>query len=102
MDIPRDTKKPRRRRILVGAGGLLAALLVTLGLSRLKPAAPSVDRATLWIDVARRGEMIRQVRGTGTLVPEVVRWIPAATEGRVERILVLPGKIGRASCRERV
>ena len=96
MDIPRDTRKPRRRRILIAGAGALALLLVTLGLRRLKPAAPTVDRATLWIDVAKRGEMLRQVRGTGTLVPEVIRWIPAATDGRVEKILVLPGTAVKA------
>jgi HlyD family secretion protein len=96
MDIQRDTRKPRRRRIVMAAAGALALLVVTLGLRRLKPAAPTVDRATLWIDVAKRGEMLRQVRGTGTLVPEVIRWIPAATEGRVEKILVLPGTAVKA------
>ncbi|HKB70214.1 MAG TPA: HlyD family efflux transporter periplasmic adaptor subunit [Thermoanaerobaculia bacterium] len=96
MDIPRDTRKPRRRRIIFAGVGALALLAVTLGLRRLKPAAPTVDRATLWIDVAKRGEMLRQVRGTGTLVPEVIRWIPAATDGRVEKILVLPGTAVKA------
>src|SRR5437773_9579639 len=56
----------------------------TLGLSRMKPAAPSVDRATVWIDTVKRGEMLRQVRGLGTLVPEEVRWIPATTDGIIE------------------
>jgi HlyD family secretion protein len=96
MDIQRDTRKPRRRRIVIATAGALALLAVTLGLRRLKPAAPTVDRATLWIDVAKRGEMLRQVRGTGTLVPEVIRWIPAATDGRVEKILVLPGTAVKA------
>ena len=96
MDIPRDQTKPRRKRIILAVSGVAALLLVTLGLRQLKPAAPGVDRATLWIDVAKRGEMLRQVRGTGTLVPEVIRWIPAATEGRVEKILVLPGTVVRA------
>jgi len=72
-------------------GGLLAIVLISLGLSRLKPAAPTVERATVWIDTVKRGPMIRQVRGLGTLVPEEIRWIPAASEGRVEQILVLPG-----------
>jgi HlyD family secretion protein len=93
MDIPRDQTKPRRKRIILAVSGVAALLLMTLGLRQLKPAAPGVDRATLWIDVAKRGEMLRQVRGTGTLVPEVIRWIPAATEGRVEKILVLPGTV---------
>jgi HlyD family secretion protein len=83
----------RMRRIAYGAAALMAVLLITLGLSRLKPAAPSVDRATLVIDTVKRGGMLRQVRGLGTLVPEDFRWIPAATDGRVERIVVLPGSI---------
>jgi HlyD family secretion protein len=83
----------RMRRIAYGAASLVAVLLITLGLSRLKPAAPSVDRATLVIDTVKRGGMLRQVRGLGTLVPEDFRWIPAATDGRVERILVQPGTV---------
>ena len=58
-------------------------------LSRLKPAVPSVDRSTVWIDTVKRGPMVRQVRGLGTLVPEDIRWIAANTEGRVEKIVVL-------------
>lgn len=69
----------------------MLVLAVTLGLSRLKPAAPTVERGTVWIDTVKRGEMLRQVRGTGTLVPEVIQWIPAATDGRVQRIAVLAG-----------
>src|SRR5262245_3276264 len=68
-------------------------VLAGLGLSRLKPAAPTVDPATLWIDTVQRGPMLRQVRGTGTLVPEDFRWIPAGTMGRVERILLRPGSV---------
>jgi HlyD family secretion protein len=59
--------------------------------ARLKPAAPSVDRATVWVETVKRGSMVRQVRGSGTLVPEEIRWIPATTQGRVERILLRPG-----------
>jgi HlyD family secretion protein len=93
MDIPRPSqaRKQRLRRIAYGAVGLVAILLVTVGLGRLRPVAPSVDRAAVWIDTVRRGPMLRQVRGLGTLVPEEIRWIPAATEGRVERILIQPG-----------
>jgi HlyD family secretion protein len=93
MDIARPSQAAakRRRRILIGAAGLAAVLLITLGLSRLKPAAPSVERATVWIDTVKKGEMLRQVRGLGTLVPEEIRWIPAQTEGRVERRVLLPG-----------
>ena len=94
MDIARPAiiaRQRRTRRITYGAAGVVAVLLITLGLSRLKPAAPSVDRGTLVIDTVKRGGMLRQVRGLGTLVPEELRWIPAATEGRVERIVVQPG-----------
>ncbi len=95
MDIPRPSQaRQRRLRRLAYAGAAgVGLLLVTLGLSRLKPAAPSVERATLWIDTVKRGPMLRQVRGLGTLVPEEVRWIPAVAEGRVERIVVLPGSL---------
>jgi HlyD family secretion protein len=79
------------RRIIYSVVGLLAILAVTLGLSRLKPAAPSVDRATVWIDTVKRGPMLLQVRGLGTLVPEEILWIPATTDGRVVRRFVLPG-----------
>jgi len=88
---PSQARKKKIRRILIGAGILAAVLLITLGLSRLRPAAPSVERSTVWIDTVKRGPMLRQVRGLGTLVPEEVRWIPAVTEGRVERRVVLPG-----------
>jgi HlyD family secretion protein len=73
------------------SGSLLAVVLISVGVSRLKPAAPSVDRATVWIDTVKRGSMLRQVRGSGTLVPEEIRWIPATTQGRVERLLLRPG-----------
>jgi len=70
---------------------LLAVVLVSVGLSRLKPAAPTVERAVIWPDTVKRGPMIRQVRGLGTLTPEDIRWIPATTQGRVERIILRPG-----------
>src|SRR5262245_21965329 len=66
-------------------------MAITLGLSRLKPAAPGVDRAGVWVEAVKRGPMLRQVRGSGTLVPEEVKWIPAATDGRVEQIFIQPG-----------
>jgi HlyD family secretion protein len=92
MDRPRVIS-PHRKRIkqLAYAGGGLALLLVTLGLSRLKPAAPSVDRSGVLVDTVKRGPMLREVRGLGTLVPEDIRWIPATSEGRVERIRMLAG-----------
>jgi HlyD family secretion protein len=88
---PDALKRKRARQIKYGASALVIVLLMGVGVSRLKPAAPGVDRATLWIDTVQRGSMIRQVRGTGTLVPEDLRWIPATTSGRVERIIVKPG-----------
>jgi HlyD family secretion protein len=98
MDIPREglARKRRIRRVLYSLGGLVAILLISLGLSRLKPAAPSVERSTVWPGTVKRGEMLRNVHGLGTLVPEDIRWIPAANEGRVDRILWLPGKVVKA------
>jgi HlyD family secretion protein len=94
VDIARSSdviKKKKIRRALYGAGFLVIIVLITVGVSKLKPAAPSVDRATVWIDTVKRGPMLRQVRGSGTLVPEEIRWIPATTQGRVERIILRPG-----------
>jgi HlyD family secretion protein len=93
MDIPRvsEARKRRIRRIIYGILALIAIAVITVALSRLKPAAPTVERATVWVDTVKRGPMVRQVRGLGTLVPEEIRWIPAVTDGRVERILVHPG-----------
>jgi HlyD family secretion protein len=65
--------------------------LITWGLSKLKPAAPAVEKSTLWFDSVKRGSMIRQVHGLGTLVPEEILWIPAVTEGRVDRVDIRPG-----------
>src|SRR5512135_1935195 len=95
MDIPRPSaaRQRRIRRIIYGGIGLVVIALVTVGLSRLKPAAPTVDKGTVWPDTVKRGPMIRQVRGLGVLVPEDIRWIPAATQGRVERIVVRPGAV---------
>ena len=93
MDVPRvgAAKKKRKKRMMIIGGVLLAVVLATFGLSRLKPAVPTVDRSTVWIDTVKRGPMVRQVRGLGTLVPEDIRWIPAITEGSVEKIVVRPG-----------
>ena len=76
---------------------LLAVALVTVGLSRLKPAAPTVERAVVWPDTVKRGPMVRQVRGLGTLTPEDIRWIPATTQGRVEKIILRPGTSVKAN-----
>lgn len=81
----------RRRRVIGGAVGALAVLAVSLGLARLKPAAPSIERGAVWIDTVKRGPMLLEVKGTGTLVPQEIRWIAAATEGRVDRVVVEAG-----------
>ncbi len=93
MDVPRVgvAAKKRRRRILIIATSALGLILATIAISRLKPAVPTVDRSSVWIDTVKRGPMVRQVRGLGTLVPENIRWIPANTEGRVEKINIWPG-----------
>ena len=90
MDIPRPKPKKTLRNALVAAGIAVAAV-ATAALSRLEPAAPSVERATLWVDTVRRGPLVRQVRAPGTLVPEHVRLISALTAGRVEQLFVRPG-----------
>jgi HlyD family secretion protein len=94
VDIQRPAsvaRNRRNRRIAIAAVAVVAIALITVGLSRLKPAAPTVDKATVWLDTVKRGPMVRQVRGLGTLVPVDIRWVPAATDGRVERIVVQPG-----------
>ncbi|HJW15458.1 MAG TPA: HlyD family efflux transporter periplasmic adaptor subunit [Thermoanaerobaculia bacterium] len=95
MDILREDigRRKRRRRFVFGGAGVGAILLITLGLSRLKPAAPTVDRSTVLIDVVKRGALERQVRGPGSLVPETegIRQISASTDARVERLLAQPG-----------
>jgi len=94
MDVPRKDAGRKRliRRITLGAVVVITVPLITWALSRLKPAAPSVEMATLWPDTVKRGPMKREVRGLGTLVPEETLLVPANTDGRVERRLVLPGQ----------
>ena len=79
------------RRGLIALVGLVVVAATTIGVSRLKPAAPGVDRRTLWLDKVKRGPMLREVRGVGTLVSEDILWVPAVVSGRVTRILVEPG-----------
>jgi len=95
MDIPRPSNARAKmiRRIGFGAAAVLLLGGVTVGLSRLRPAAPTVDKATVWTDEVNRGPMLREVRGLGTLVPEDIQWIPALTIARVNRIVVHPGAI---------
>src|SRR5215468_8494828 len=89
-------RKKKIKRVAYGVAGLTAILMVTVAVSRLKPAAPSVERGTLLIDTVKRGPMVRNVRGTGTLVPEDIRWIPATTMGRVEKIVLRSGATVRS------
>src|SRR5688572_30257701 len=94
MDIQRPASVARQkklRQIAFAVVGVVIIGVVSVVLSGLKPAAPTVERATVWVDTVKRGSMIRQVRGSGTLVPEDIRWIPATTQGRVERIVLRPG-----------
>src|SRR5207249_11634346 len=93
MDVPRQgvAAKKRKRRILIISASAIGLILATFALSRLKPAAPSVDRSSVWIDTGKKGPMVRQVRGLGTLVPEEFGWIPTTTEASVEKILIWPG-----------
>jgi HlyD family secretion protein len=88
---PSQAKKKRIRRILYISVAVIAVAGISLGVSRLKPAAPTVDRAVVWIDAVKKGSMLRQVRGSGTLVPEDIRWITMQAQGRVERIVLRPG-----------
>ncbi len=94
MDKPRPghLRRKRIKRAVLAIVGLAAVAVITIGVSRLEPAAPSVDANTVYQGVVERGEMLRQVRAVGRLVPEEVRWIPATTSGLVERIFVLPGE----------
>jgi len=96
MDIQRPAsvaQAKKRRQIIYGVLGVVAIGVVSYALAGLKPAAPTVERATVWVDTVKRGPMVRQVRGLGTLVPvdEARRWVPASTQGRVEKIIMRPG-----------
>jgi multidrug resistance efflux pump len=92
VDIIRDTKPQKKKKRLVWTSVIVGGVLIlTLGIRQLPSAAPSVDGATVWRDTVQQGEMVRQVRGPGTLIPEQMRWITAVTAGRIEQILSLPG-----------
>jgi HlyD family secretion protein len=94
VDIARDPailRRKRLRRAIYGIIGVIVLAAISVALSRMQPAAPPVDRATLLIDSVKRGSLVREVRGLGTLVPEDTRWLPAVTNGRVERIVLRPG-----------
>src|SRR5437660_6818234 len=95
MDIqrPSNARAKRIRRIIYGTAALLLLGGVTYGLSKLRPAAPSVDRATIWPDEVKRGPMVVERRGLGTLVPEDIRWIAAQTDSRIDRWVLRPGAV---------
>src|SRR4029450_13144312 len=93
MDIARPAsviKKKKIRRAVVAGAAIIVVALVTVVLAQLKPAAPTVERGTTWRETVKRGEMIRQTRGPGTLVPEDIRWITSETDATVQRIVTLP------------
>ena len=99
MDIKRPGKSKLKKRIRNGVVifvGLVAVGGITYGLTKLKPAAPTLDRSTAVIDTVKRGQMLRQVRGNGTLVPQLTRWVPAPADGRVGKN---SGAAGRRSWR---
>ena len=94
MDVARPQSVARNKkikRIVISVVVVIVLAGLTLGLSRMKPAAPSVDRATVWLDTVKRGEMLRQVHGVGTLVPEEVRWIPATEDAIIEEVKARAG-----------
>jgi len=95
MDIqrPSNAKAKKIKRAIYVTGAVVVIAGVTLGLSRLKPAAPSVDRGTVWTDTVKRGPMLREVRGLGTLVPLDIHWIAALTAARVDKIVIRPGHL---------
>jgi HlyD family secretion protein len=96
MDIKRPPKSKLKKKIRTAVMivvGLAAIGGITYGLTKLKPAAPTIDPSTVVIDTVKRGEMVRDVRGNGTLVPEVTRWVPAPAEGRVESIPIQAGAV---------
>ena len=93
MDVKRDPailRRKKMRQYAIGGVGLVALVAVTIFVTRLRPAAPLVD-SDPWKETVRRGDFVREVRGAGTLVPEDIRWIPARTSGRVERIVLRAG-----------
>jgi HlyD family secretion protein len=93
MDIARpDFARKRKIRLAIyGAAAVITLPILVVGFSRLKPAAPVVDRSTIWLDTVKRGEMLREVRGLGTLVPVDIRWIPAQTSARVDKVVLQSG-----------
>jgi HlyD family secretion protein len=96
VDIPRVPQNRTRKYVAMGVGAAALLIGATVGLGRLKAAAPTVEKGTIWPDTVRRGPMVREVLGQGTLVPEEIRWIAAKTNARVEKVLVRPGATVKA------
>ena len=99
MDIQRasNASAKKLRLVVYVAIAVMSVAGVTYGVSHLRPAAPAVDKGTVWTDAVKRGPMLREVRGIGSLVPEDIRWIPSQTDSRVDRIVVHPGAIVQPS-----
>jgi HlyD family secretion protein len=96
MDVKRDPailRKKKIRRAILGGLAIVAVIVISVAVSKLKPAAPGVSATTLWFGTVKRGDLVREVHGAGTLVPEEIRWIPATTSGRVENLVLRPGAI---------
>ncbi len=93
MDITRTdfAQQKRRRQLILGALAAAAVIALLMWVSQLDPAAPKVARESLWLDTVKKGEMLREVRGPGTLVPKEIRWIAAETSARVDRVVIKPG-----------
>ncbi len=92
MDVARPdlAREKKFRQTVYAVTAVMVVVVIMVGVSRLEPAAPRVDRDAIYLDTVQRGPMVRQERGTGTLVPEQIRWIPATTDGTVERIVIRP------------
>jgi HlyD family secretion protein len=97
MDIARPdiARRKTRQRVLLAVVAVVLVSVLGYFVSRLEPAAPTVERAAIWMDTVKRGPMLRQVRGLGSLVPEEILMIPALVEGRVAQIVNLPGVVLR-------
>src|SRR5438876_10252572 len=91
VDIPRKKAPKTKRNVALAAGGLLAVVPITVGLSRLKAAAPTVDRGAVWTDTVKRGAMLRAVKCPRPPAPEQMRWMTAQTAGRVATLPLRPG-----------
>lgn len=94
MDRPRDESYKRRKRlrqIVLWVGAAIVVVVLGVAVSQIEPAAPEVSRNEVWIESVQRGDMLRRVRGPGTLVPKEIRFVTTSTEGRVERVVLQPG-----------